>query len=103
MKTAMGIQKVAEANEVPYRWDSGGLLCAALALVIAPSVWGTRRGSRCSGVWKGSRWWGTIGVSASFGYDGQERYNSRHFESNVQISHSPHVPDHPVLDLAPWP
>jgi len=37
----VGIQKVTVANEVARRWAFGSLYCAALALAIAPVVFGT--------------------------------------------------------------
>ena len=55
------------ADDEAYRWAFSSLLCAALALVIAPAVLvplGVAAGTVA--VWKGARWWGTAGVSASF-------------------------------------
>ena len=68
MKRTMGIRKVMVANEDAYRCAFGSLLCAALALVIAPVVFGLL-GFVAGAVafWMGGRWWGTAGVTASVG------------------------------------
>ena len=49
------------------RWAIASLICAVLALAFAPVVFGPL-GVLTGGVavWKGARWWGTAGVSASF-------------------------------------
>ena len=62
MMTTMGIRKVTVVNEDAYRWAFGSLLCAALASVIAPVVFGPLGLAAGSvAVWKGGRWWGTAG------------------------------------------
>ena len=49
------------------RWVISSLVLAALSLAVAPVVFGPL-GVVVGGVavWKGARWWGTAGVSASF-------------------------------------
>ncbi len=62
----MSIRKVMVVDEDVYRWTFSSLLCAALALVIAPAVLaplGVVAGAVA--VWKGGRWWGASGVCAS--------------------------------------
>ena len=48
-------------------WVIASLTCAGLALAVTPVVFGPL-GVRSGFVaaWKGARWWGTAGVSASF-------------------------------------
>lgn len=49
------------------RWVITSLVCAAVALAFAPVVFGPLGVvAGTVAVWKGARWWGTAGVSASF-------------------------------------
>ena len=49
------------------RWVIGSLVCAAMALAFAPVVFGPLGVVvGAVAVWKGARWWGAAGVSASF-------------------------------------
>ncbi len=62
MMTTMGIRKVTGVNEDAYKWAFGSLLCAALALVITPVVFGPLSVAvGAVAVWQGGRWWGTAG------------------------------------------
>ena len=48
------------------RWVITSMVCAALALAVAPVVFGpvgVMAGTVAD--WKGGRWWGTVGVSGS--------------------------------------
>ena len=48
------------------RWVVGGLVCAAFALAVAPVVFGPLGVvAGTVAVWKGARWWGTAGITAS--------------------------------------
>ena len=48
------------------RWAIVSLVCAALALIIAPVVFGLLGvAAGMVAVWKGDRWWGAAGVSGS--------------------------------------
>ena len=66
MKITVSIPKVMVADDEAYRWAFSSLLCAALALVIAPAVLvplGVAVGTVA--VWKGGGWWGAAGISGS--------------------------------------
>ncbi len=66
MKITMGIRKVTVVDDEAYRWTFSSLLCAALALVIAPTVLGPLGvAAGTVAVWKGGRRWGAAGVWAS--------------------------------------
>lgn len=53
-------------DDVVYRWAFSSLVCAALALVITPVVFGPLGVvAGAVAVWKGGRWWGAAGVCAS--------------------------------------
>ena len=62
----MGIRKVTVVGDEAYRWTFSSLVCAALALVIAPAVLGPLGVAVGTvAIWKGGGWWGTAGVSGS--------------------------------------
>ena len=66
MKMTKGIRQVMVVDEEIYRWAFISLLCAALALVIAPFVFGPLGVvTGVVAIWKGGRWWGAAGASAS--------------------------------------
>ena len=54
-------------TNIPWQtYAAGSLVCAALALVVAPVVFGPLGVvAGTVAVWKGGRWWGTVGVSGS--------------------------------------
>lgn len=53
-------------DEDAYRWAFGSLVCAALALVIAPLMLGPLGvAAGTVAVWKGDLWLGAAGVSGS--------------------------------------
>ena len=66
MMTTMRFPRLIVADNGIYRWAFISLLCAALALVIAPEVFGPLGVAVGTvAVWKGGRWWGVAGVYAS--------------------------------------